>query len=286
MSNLQDLIQEQLKKDNFLIVKNLQDKNYSGEKYAVIYCSSNGVYKNDTIADFTKSILQIDNYEWFMTRIPYAEKHIFIRDISKRFYQFGINNNGLNSIEKIAEMLKEETKGYKIITIGSSAGGTAAIVLGKMLNADFTIAFSPMLKTYKEDIPKEIIEEKIKNKEYFDNVNYANSEVPIFYIYPNGSEWDIYNSSLVKDYKNVYFLPIESSIHGVPLNKRILKKILGTNKETLKNIFKYKTTDVISEYKFARENWGYLFYLQRIFDYIKKYPMFFIRKDFYNTVLK
>lgn len=282
MPELKELIEEQFHKDNFLI----QTDNNTNSNYAVVYCSSNGVYRNDTVEDFTNSILKIDNYEWFMTRIPFANKHIFIRDITKRFYQFGINDNGIGSYEKIAEMIKKETDGYKIITIGSSAGGTAAIRLGKMLNADYTIAFSPLLKSFKSDTPQEIIDDKIKNREWFDYTDFANSEIPIFYIYPNGSEWDIYNSSLVKDFKNIFFLPIKSYIHGVPINKRILKKLFAMDKNSLKNILKYKTTDSVNEYVFAREIGGICLYILRVLDYIKKYPLFLFKKDFYSLVLK
>ncbi|MBQ2644519.1 hypothetical protein IJG14_02980, partial [bacterium] len=163
-------------------------------------------------------------------------------------------------------------------------GGMAAIVLGKMLNVDYTIAFSPMLRNYKESVSKQEINEKLQTKEFIEFVSFANSDIPIFYVFPSGSEWDIYNSNLVKDFKNVYFLPIKSSVHGVPINKRVLSKFLSCNKEDLKKYCKYKNTDIISEYKFVKDNWGIKFYFLRIWDYIKKYPFFIFRKDFYNNI--
>lgn len=283
MTEFQDLINEQFHKDNYII---RTENSKQADKYAVVYCSSNGVYKNNTVEDFTKSILKIDNYEWYMTRIPYAEKHIFIRDITKRFYKFGINDKDLNSTEKVAEMLKRETEGYKVITIGSSAGASVAIILGKMLNADFTIAFSPLLKNYNSVLSEEILEENKTTKAFFNDVDYADSDIPIFYIYPNGSEWDIFNSELLKDFQNVRFLPIKSDIHGVPLNKRILKKLLSCDKETLKKLINYKTKDSVNEFAFARKIGGYGFYLLRVWDYVRKYPLFLFRKDFYTMVLR
>ena len=283
MTEFQDLINEQFHKDNYII---RTENSKQADKYAVVYCSSNGVYKNNTVEDFTKSILKIDNYEWYMTRIPYAEKHIFIRDITKRFYKFGINDKDLNSTEKIAEMLKRETEGYKVITIGSSAGASVAIILGKMLNADFTIAFSPILKNYNSVLSEEILEENKTTKAFFNDVDYADSDIPIFYIYPNGSEWDIFNSELLKDFQNVRFLPIKSDIHGVPLNKRILKKLLSCDKETLKKLINYKTKDSVNEFALARKIGGYGFYLLRVWDYVRKYPLFLFRKDFYTMVLR
>lgn len=283
MAELHELIEQEFHKPNFLIQT---DDSADGEKTAVIYCSSNGVYRESTVECFTKSIIETNNFEWYMTRFPNAQKHIFIRDITKRFYQFGINDNGLDSMEKIAEMIKKETAGYKIITIGSSCGGLAAVVLGKMLNADYTVAFSPILKSYKPDTPQDIIEQKLKTKEFFDYVDYADSDIPIFFIYPNGSDWDIYNSSLVKDFRNVRFLPVKSDVHGVPLNKRILRKILQSDKETLKKVINYTTADSVSEYQFAKHIGGFGFYLLRVLDFIKKYPLFLLKKEFYNLILK
>lgn len=284
---LPELIKEQFHKNNFIIRTNEEILSRSNdEKWAAIYCSSNGVYREDTVESFQKSIIETDNYEWYMTRFPYVKKHIFIRDISKRFYQFGINDIGLDSLDKIAKMIKKETKGYKIVTIGSSSGGMAAIVLGKMLNAEFTIAFSPLLCPYKPDESLELVKQKLLTKEYFNVVDYANSNVPIFFLYPNGSDWDIYNSSLVSNFQNVYFLPIISNIHGVPVNKRLLKELLKKNKEELKQIFRYTTADKISEWELAKKHFGKWVYLGRILDYIKKYPLFFIKKDFYTQVIR
>ncbi len=287
---LKKLIEEQFHKDNYIIqtdkkVTNSCSNEGRREKYTAVYCSSNGVYKEDTVECFQKTIIETDNYEWYMNRFVHAEQHIFIRDISKRFYQFGINDKGLENFEKIADMIKNNAKGNKIITIGSSSGAMAAIVLGKILNAEYTIAFSPLLKPYKPDTPKEEIEKKLITKEFFDAVQYAKSNIPIFFIYPDGSSWDIYNSSLVKDFANIHFLPIKSNIHGVPVNKRILRKILESDKERLKEICTYKTTDSVSEYKLARIMGGNILYLLRIFDYIKKYPLFFLKKEFYTNVV-
>lgn len=280
---LKELIEIQFCKDNFKIVTS-NNSAWNYPKYAVVYCSSNGVFREDTAECFRKSIIEKDNFEWYMNRFSYAEKHIFIRDVSKRFYQFGINNKELNSIEKIAEKIKKETQDYKIITIGSSSGGTAAIILGKLLNADFAMVFSPILKSSpnKTDLNNNVK----KNEEYIDKIEYAKSNIPVFWAFPSESECDIYNAAFVSEFDNIHFLPIISNVHGVPLNKRILKKLLSLDKEELIKIFKYKSTEKVSEYRFTLENWGFKMYLLRIFDFIKKYPLFFLRKDFYKIVIK
>ena len=252
----------------------------------MIYASSHNIYSPENEEGFIKDIVKKDNYEWFKTRIPFASKHIFIRDVSRRFYSFGINNN-LDNFDKIAEILKTELEGYKIITIGSSAGGTAAIMLGNLLNAEYILAFSPIIRSYKEDYPKDKIEEDLKNKKIFDITSTVEKmHVPIFYMYPAQSDFDVYTVNLIKNCKNIRFLPIECSVHGIPVNKRILRAIIKQNKPELEQTYKYKFDNSINEYTFAKEIWGLKMYFARIFDYMRKYPLFIFKKEFYNIMLK
>ena len=74
-----------------------------------------------------------------------------------------------------------------------------------------------------------------------------------------------------------------STKQGIQKN---LKNLLEKDKETLKKICRYKTPEVITEYQLAKELGGFGFYMLRVFDYVKKYPLFFLRKDFYKTVIK
>lgn len=70
---------------------------------------------------------------------------LFIRDIKMRYYLTGLKNN-TDNFDKTIEFIKKMTidKGYKkIIGIGCSAGGYAAILYGNLLNFSKIIAFSP-----------------------------------------------------------------------------------------------------------------------------------------------
>lgn len=69
-----------------------------------------------------------------------AAKQIFVRDIYKNFCIEGINAE-FNSHYKVAEKLKMLTQGYKVVTVGSSAGGFMAILFGCLLNAEAIYAF-------------------------------------------------------------------------------------------------------------------------------------------------
>lgn len=279
--NLYELTEKQRREKNYFI--QTEEK---GEKCAVIYASSHNIYSPQNEEGFLRDIVQKDKYEWFKTRIPCASKHIFIRDVSRKFYRYGINNE-LSSLEKLADRLKPELEGYKLITVGSSAGGTAAIVLGNLLNAEFIFAFSPIIRSYDENYPKDKIECDLKENKIIDILPVMKkSEIPIFYMYPSKSKFDIYTVNLAKECPNINFLPVESDVHGIPVNKRILKAIIAEKQDNLKQIYKYKYNDSVNEYSLAKTNWGFKMYLLRITDFIRKYPLFVFRKEFYNIVLK
>lgn len=278
---LSELTEKYFNKDNYVIQTETVGNR---EKWAVIYASSHNIYSPENEYGFIKDIVKKDNYEWFKTRIPFASKHIFIRDISKRFYSFGINNK-LNNFEKIAEFLKPELEGYKIITIGSSAGGTAAIILGNLLNAEYIFAFSPIIRSYKEDYPQEKVEEDLKNNKIFDITSTIEKmQTPIFYMYPCESSFDIYTVNLIKNCQNIKFLPIKSPIHGIPVNKRILKTIIKQNLSELHKLYQYKYNDCIHEYLFVKKHFGIKMFAARLFDFARKYPHFFLKKEFYNII--
>ena len=70
---------------------------------------------------------------------------LFIRDIKREFYLNGLKNTTKNFQETI-DLIKELTsvKNYrKIVAIGASAGGFAAILYGQLLNFSKVIAFNP-----------------------------------------------------------------------------------------------------------------------------------------------
>lgn len=80
----------------------------------------------------------------FLSKYDNIDK-LFIRDISCRYYLTGLKNS-TTSFEKTIELIRSKinVKKYKkIIGLGCSAGGFAAILYGQILNFDKTIAFSP-----------------------------------------------------------------------------------------------------------------------------------------------
>lgn len=121
--------------NNPIVLKQLKEKNYLIEDVNVdsdiccIYFSSHGIYYPETENNFIDTIINKDVFEWYKSRMPNAKRHIFIRDIRKSFYVEGINSE-LNTIDKLIGFLRVQTNGFKVVTVGSSAGGYMAYICG------------------------------------------------------------------------------------------------------------------------------------------------------------
>ncbi|WP_035446394.1 hypothetical protein [Bacillus sp. UNC41MFS5] len=270
-------------KDNYLI----QYTNCKSNICA-IYFSSNAIYYPNTEEEFSNVIIKKDRFEWYSTKINKAKKHIFIRDVYKQWYIEGISSKYDNT-EKLLDFLKEQTRGYEIITVGSSAGGYAAILFGEMLKASYILAFSPQfsLNYYIENGEFEdnplifkYLDDKSKNK-YYDLTNkIKNSNIPIFYFIPIESEADIYQFNLVKDYSNVFCFKFMSKIHGQTMHSFNLPYILNKDCHELVKIYKRYSSDNISQLKFAIDTCG-LFNV--ILDFSKKIVKQYFKKAFKRT---
>jgi hypothetical protein len=137
------VVKDSFKFDNYSIEYN--DKINSVETdLCVIYFSSNEIYYPNTFGAFEYTILKSDKYEWKRNKFTNAKKHIFLRDIHKQWYLSGINDK-LNNPEKVLDFLRNETIGYRIYTVGSSAGGYGALLFGNLLECDRVYAFNAQL---------------------------------------------------------------------------------------------------------------------------------------------
>ena len=102
----------------------------------VIYFSSNNIWFPNTEEAFDRSFIENDYYEWKKIRVKNAQKEIFVRDIYKQWYVTGINQN-VNSVDRVYELLKVETRGMRVVTIGATAGGYMSVLMGSLLKAEF-----------------------------------------------------------------------------------------------------------------------------------------------------
>lgn len=234
--NIPELIEKELNSPNYLI---------EGDgPYAVVYFSSLDIYKDDDPEDFKRRVIEKNNFEFYKTRVKGPAKHIFIRDINKCWYTKGVSND-LNSVEKIFEFLKREVGNKKLITVGSSSGGYAACLFGMLLKAEYILNFNGQFRV-----------EQFKHSKYFDlrELMSENPDIPIFYMLSTHCPDDVEQWELVKDFENVRTLALKSAVHGVPVVRDILLRILASDKEALEKMYNYKTP--IGEKAFIMEHFG------------------------------
>lgn len=225
--------------DNFLRIEKETD---STEKYCAIYFSSNDIYYPNTEDIFTKRIVEKNFFEWYNQRLDKAQKHIYLRDIFKQYYLTGINSR-INSPEKLLSFLQEETKGYKIVTIGSSAGGYAAALYGSLLGADYVLCFNGRSEMYSKFKISDALTDPLLYRfkgtsleKYYDLNNFLNDETPIFFFYSCKSNIDTVSYQHIRDCRNVNVITFSTSHHGIPFLKCNLPKVINLSKEKLNKL--------------------------------------------------
>jgi len=136
-------------------------------------------------------------FEFFKITNGFDIDKIFIRDLEQSWYHQGLKGI-TTSIEETADYLKEliEKHNYtKVVCLGNSMGGYAALVIGNLIKADTILAFAPQTfldtlnrETYKDNRWAEEIAHlpyKIKKK-YLDleilfHKNRSKSAIHIYY---------------------------------------------------------------------------------------------------------
>lgn len=192
------------------------------KEYCIIYFSSNDIYYPNTFASFKEQLIKKNKFEWYKTRINFGHKHIFIRDIKKQWYLNGINSY-INTPQKLLLFLKNETQGYRIITLGSSAGGFAAVIYGQLLNADRIYTFNgqfeirSILNNSTEATDPLIFRNK-QNKKleiWYDSRNFITNPSSIYYFHSIKSSWDNEQYAQIKNIL-INHIQMKTSNHGVP----------------------------------------------------------------------
>lgn len=236
-----DSIKKALNSPNY-IIEYSDTSNNTKDKFCVIYFSSNNIYYPNTKEEFQKSIVKKNKYEWYGSRIEKGAKHIFIRDIQKQWYLQGINNE-LNTIDKIISFLRSETEGYKIIMLGSSAGGYAAVLIGSILNADKILTFNgqfqllDLLETSSEAVDPIVFRRQNDSdyNKYYSLKKYMKNPNSIFYFLSNKSSWDLFNKGHIEE-MGVNIISYKTDNHGIPFVKSALPYVLQSSKEELSKL--------------------------------------------------
>ena len=217
------LMAEQFEKDNYKITVTGNKKKTNR---CFVFFSSNGIYFPNEEEVFKQQMVEKDYYEWLnISTNPkitkYVDKIIFVRDTYKIWYQYGINNL-VNSVDKLAEFLKEETKGYETYTIGSSAGGYAAALFGAKINAKAAFSNSAQFDIsitdgvgYQPIV--ELLKENIIDDTYF-NITGKLGNIPVFYLCPINSTQDEIQYNLVKSLDNIHPFIFPCDKHGATIH--------------------------------------------------------------------
>ena len=84
-------------------------------------------------------------FEFFRSTAGLRVKRLFVRDLHQAWYHLGIpgHGDGLPSSAQSLLALAHEHGARRIVLVGNSAGGYAALVYGVLMGADVAIAFAP-----------------------------------------------------------------------------------------------------------------------------------------------
>lgn len=266
--------------NNYLIKDNKQN---NVEKIAVLYFSSSGIYFPNTEEMFSKAFVENDKYEFLDSELKIkADKEIYIRDIAKQFYITGISQM-CPDMDSLFQLLKKETEGFKVITVGSSAGGYAATLIGYLLNAELIYCFSGYFNLEIVDTETWFYVEKYKNNrsrnKYYKLGNYIKTnKTKLVYFYPTRLSDDVKQAEYLMKYKNdnMAIVGMTSGLHGVCVPKCVVKELFKNEPEVafqkIKGYLdesKGKNTEVgILKYFFGRK-WLYYAYKEKVYTKFK-----------------
>lgn len=138
--------------------------------------------------------------------------------------------------------MKKQLEGFdEVITVGNSAGGYMAALIGCKLHADRVFCFSgqfdlsdrinnyPMLLQYQIDASV---------SKYYDITEVVkNSDVPVYYFYPAYVDQDIWQASRIAGCKNVRAFKFRQRLHGQSMYVEDLPRLLSYSNEKLDALF-------------------------------------------------
>ena len=230
-----------LTKDNYHVSFNEVDN--VQQNLCVVYFSSNEVYYPNTETAFKRAIIENDKYEWRNNTLSYAYKHVFIRDIQKQWYMEGINNE-INTPVELLKLLQSLTAGLRVYTVGSSAGGFAAMLFGNLLKAERVYAFNSQLNlniVMKNSTPSidpilfkyACIPTRVG---YYKIEDFINREVECFYFQSSKSSMDIEQWESFGRKEVINRIAFKTSNHGFPFLRHNLQYVMSLSPDLLKNM--------------------------------------------------
>lgn len=234
----------------------------------VVYFSSNGLWTTNSVAEFKRDYVDGNKFEWERTRIKGAKKSIFMRDVFKNSYVIGVNKD-MNNLHKMIQFLKEETKDYSVITVGSSSGGYAAFVTGVILDAVGIFSFTGQFSIYHNAIKHPLdygrtskFREFMDNPEWNQYFNILNTHmvdtcnIPIYYFSSN-EKLDVLQKNLILAHDNVILFDMDSNDHRRPVYGFNFRDILNMPGYDLIQLHYKYYGKKISRFRFSCEVSGF-----------------------------
>ena len=236
--------------DNKMLGKVYQQDNFEyvdtgvESEWCYILFSSNGLYYPDTQEVFEEQIVRKNRFEWKWvvrnSKIPQrAARIIYVRDIHKIWYTYGISAK-VDTIDKTLELLKCLTEKYKVVTVGSSAGGYMAVLTAIKLQAQYCLNFSGQYR----------IDEELKNP--YTDISGMLDEYwgTVFYFAPAYCQSDIEQYRLVEKKDCVRLFLFRDDRHASTMLTGNIPYIIGDTRDELEKIYAHWENKKINKFSF------------------------------------
>lgn len=159
-------------------------------------------------------------------------KKVFVRDRYQAFYHKGLENvDGVIDIASMKIYLKkiiEKSKADKVVFIGNSAGGFAAILFGSMLKVEAVHAFCPPTLVRRKLLPEisdklgsdnwKIIEASEKS-DLLSHLSNEKNDKTLYHIYFDEGSPDSFHAKRLENFSNVVLHTYHSGGH------KLIKKL-------------------------------------------------------------
>ena len=225
-----------------------------------IFFSSHGLYYPNTPETFHQAVVENDRYEWRRNMPSFVRRVILVRDVTKQWYLDGISAH-TNTIELLMSVLRQETAGMKVVCVGSSAGGYAAVLFGCLLNASHVFSFSgqfsllPYLWSAEDRAlnPTLVRYESIAAyRKYFSLRPFLAETAPsVFYFYPARCREDVVQRKFAEGLDCVHAFAIDRDGHGATILQQNFMPLFAMSVDRLESLHESCAGKVLSAREFS-----------------------------------